>query len=776
MVEVVTGHPELNVHVCANPGSGKSRSMETLAVELLRHKRSVCILTFNRANADEWRSRLQRAQASGALPSEVPWCVHTFDALACRLLGFQVRDASKETLQRLTGGTATENAAHITGSTACDPDAVLMDESQDLRPIDIRLLAAWTAATRDTRQFVLVGDTKQTINNQQSARDLRATRDALETPAKYLAACSRHGWHPMLHFTHSFRMREPMAEGLNRIFNLPEEVRILGKRPRDAHDDRMGADEAPIDYYVCDIFKVDVAAAYIVEQIAKYGAGGLMIVGPRRIDSDNNGKKNPIQMLTNHLAVRYSIHMAAPNEACDGAVARRYTLWTCKGLQAPLVVYYGCDTFMDNVTWCHHFVGLTRASHKLLAFQHYANPTFDGCKTTEALEKLPRHLVRVVRLREMKVSRDKSIAAQTISVTTLLESGVGKVLEACVRDLSWECASAPDAEALRFAEMRPIRLAADAQWTPFVADAYGTAVPMMVEARTRPPRLYEAIFAPVLLETAMVTNERFGLQKNVRELLLDADAFDREVSEVRRLYKSTAVDAEVCKRLEDLGFSAGNTTPAEGLHFVIRHVRDGHKALIKRADEYSCQFPYEYRTRLEDTLPPRAHDSWTPGDCMRASIAAQSFNGSHVRMHQIDGRTEWDEVTMRTAALRLEAAVGPWCDAEEELSFDCTDVIRGHRPAPVQGLQGRIDFRRKDGSIVECKTKSGSLECVDFAQLVVYALMDAAAGATCAAAEAKHTLVNTMTGEVWCIPVACFATDDAAKRLDAIAENQLCGE
>ena len=733
-----------NVSVRAVPGAGKTACTMVLMEELHKNGRRLVYLTYSKDMKMEARAK---AENKGMHQT-----VYNFHAWAKRLWKLDGQPLDDDLRDCLRAGKPMVVHQAI--------DVVLIDEAQDVTELHMRMLEEYVRRTGPL-QIIIVGDERQCVNTFGLVADSVASPKFLtdaEVETRRVTDAARPWCH--LRLTISFRLTRELATFVNRCCGLEREAQIVGVGKPVV---KVNEDERAVHYYCNNMRNCDWGAARLYKYIQRFGAGNVMIIAPNNFQKERESQTHANQIL-NRLHQRYGVIIMNSSEKGTGSVVVLHTYFSCKGLERICTIVLGADSFAGWITMQQRFVAMTRASGMLVLFHHYENATMDGRTSLEHVRECG---AQVMQEYEINYKR-KAPRPKPVTVTELIEGGLGSTLRAAVDDAQWVPLQTVR-EPLTIPPPPVIQIG-DSTYEPDVNDMYGVAVAMMVERQKRVPRLYQRIFNPIIVSSSAAIFANPVLHeieishpkesKEYRDLAQTAEDVRVFYTQVKSKDQKQKDDA--LAGLAELGLPSAPSE--EGfLTFLKTRVCPELVDRLIEASRYRLQFPIEHREALLGDVP--LEGDWTAAQCMQAACAAQAYNGQHHRLRQIDHFDWVDGPLLRKAAGRLSECMPHWVEAELtmcSLFKDAVCAVEGGRPMPFSGIVGRADFVAGGRCIVETKCKR-TLTATDKAQLLLYMHLgridDFFGGAGIATTTMKGRLINTLTNEALAITQTCTAYD-----------------
>ncbi len=724
-------------NVCCNacPGGGKTTTLEQVVGALVGAGSSPQILTFSSDTKSDWRRRVQGV----ACPRP-----HSFHSMAKQLFDLPGRVHDQQLLEAKEAGTAACLPPSMRGVTT-----LLIDEAQDMSPLYFWVVETLASLLPSMPQLVLVGDEHQLIHTYSLSDLKRSTSCYLKDPARWCGnACAADREWVECPMTISMRLRPRVAAFLNSEFRT---------RIRSGRIDEEGT----VEYHVLNLFSPDAPARRCKELIDRYGREHVMLVTYSSLDEKAGGV---MKDTANHLSAVYGIPLRSGHELGDNTVSQ-HTHMSCKGLEAMCVIVFGADDGGAQVTRFQQYVSLTRASHHLVLFHHYYNLRMDG---TDAPLEYPD--VRVQYHRSW-VPRPRQRTSYSIPVTDLVNMGSHNGL---LDTLVTRCLTAVRGkEGEELVQDPPTFRSDDHTFSPDIAPILGTAIPFAQELRQRQvPKLYARIFEPLIVGGRHGHFMDACLSHMHGMTVSEASDFQSKVElAVRRAKKGIA---QARSTLREWGLPLW-PRDSDFLQFLKKRVVSHATSRLITDSDYNLRFPRQHLEELKSALPADPSE-WTPSHTVRAAVASLAFSGTHYRLCQIDNYEWVDSHVFRTAASRMEEAMGgERVEAEVGVDARFESACVTHLPRDVAGVQGVMDFVSST-CLYECKHKA-MLEQSDRRQAVLYSLLHYLAKGRILPIQ----LVNTRTGaaETYTLSDAvlseeCMSDGGAACAVARVVQEQLC--
>jgi hypothetical protein len=648
--------------------------------------------------------------------------IHSFHSLACRLYpGIPVH--TDRVLRQLL--------ATPSPSTHAPYDVIVLDEAQDMCALHYELLRTHYQG----KQLIVVGQIRQCVFEYKNDESTRADVTYLERPWVTMASlASTAEWKKMV-LTTSFRLTQRTATFINHLFGLQGDDFIRGHIPG-THS---------VQYFCIDIWEHIKVASIVAAYIATFGADNVQIIAPFREKVDESDL-TPATKIINYCSSHHKLFFLTKEDRGSGT--RRYTMPGCKGTEADCVIVIGADSFATHVTDNQRMVACSRAIKQLVLCQsHTARPWREH--SLEQIERLPGvevHILTPPDPKNNRLPRDSCI-----SVTTLCEHGVPSQTFRCVQE-----------------PRQPLTYVT----CPWVTDTYGPNVCMLYgNACTvlaeqwhtkQTPSAYTAIFDPIPIGG--------GLQTFALQLLASSQEthglVSRFVWDLQRHHSMRKKNLESRRWLQSHGLT---TLREQDCLKSLQSLLCDHPAVVARLvteSVFQTNFP---TSRLEDlclsTPPLYTGIPWTAAQAVEATLAIDSFKGSHVRLNQIRDVSWVDSVVIEAAARHICHILPPTGVCFEQaccLPFaELVTYDNGFRKC--KGIKGIIDaFHSDTNTIYEFKLSRERLQDMHKQQLLIYMHLWVAIGRYGEHTHVRGVLFNASTQERWRVEVPCSKEDSNA--------------
>lgn len=326
--------------VTAVPGAGKTTLSLSLAERIAPRSETVLVITYNTNLAVE----LNKTAESRGVANIVASTIH---GLVARSTG-EVCSDDTEMLR-------------IIESREFAPlheDVIMIDESQDLRPLFVEALQCIFARCSKKPRFIVCGDAYQMLYDFPSLGEDRARTDFMTNASAHFGRFTGGREWTAHRFTQSFRLTPNIAAFVNTFWE--RDAPIVGANDR--------APNLKVKYHYCNVY--DEALSKVIQRsIDTYGREAVLLVG------QSMKSKTPLTAQTNWL---YNTPVHIKNDGGSGLdareLARKACALTCcksKGCEFQVVYFIGFHVFnaalmMSLSQVC---VGLSRASAELHVVQ-----------------------------------------------------------------------------------------------------------------------------------------------------------------------------------------------------------------------------------------------------------------------------------------------------------------------------------------------------------------------------------------------------------------------
>lgn len=326
--------------VTAVPGAGKTTLSLSLAARVASRSETVLVITYNTNLAVE----LNKTAESRGVRNLVASTIHG-------LVARSTSEACSDDTEMLRIVESCEFAP-------MHEDVIMIDESQDLRPLFVEALQCVFARCTKKPRFIVCGDAYQMLYDFPSLGDDRARVDFMTNAREHFGRFTGGREWTTHQFTQSFRLTPNIAAFVNTFWE--RETPIVGANDR--------VPNLKVKYHYCNVYDEELSKL-IQRSIDTYGREAVLLVG------QSMKSKTPLTAQTNWL---YNTPVHIKNDGGSGLdareLARKACALTCcksKGCEFKVVYFIGFHVFNSALmmSLSQACVGLTRASAELHVVQ-----------------------------------------------------------------------------------------------------------------------------------------------------------------------------------------------------------------------------------------------------------------------------------------------------------------------------------------------------------------------------------------------------------------------